>query len=109
MTKITYVNMGVKSSVRTSTIQPAAPKLSKVHFNILNLKNKIWSDFLCIFWNFLCIFDVIFSSTKILKIIFLTTVKMESLAMYMVVITLVLGTGRFGVLEHNFENDIFDN
>ena len=36
--------MGVKSSVRTSTIQPAAPKLSKVNFNILNLKNikKFW-------------------------------------------------------------------
>ena len=46
---------------RTSTIQPAAPKeLSKVHFNILNLKDEIWPDFLCIFW-------------KILKIIFLTT------------------------------------
>ena len=40
MSKIIYANMGVKSSVRTSTIQPAAPKLSKVHFDILNLKNK---------------------------------------------------------------------
>ena len=67
--KIIYANMGVKSYVRTSTMQPVAPKLSKVHFNILNLKNKIWSDFLCIFRNFLCIFDVIFSSTNILKII----------------------------------------
>ena len=29
MTKISYVNMGVKISSRTSTIQPPAPKLSK--------------------------------------------------------------------------------
>ena len=40
MSKIIYANMGVKSSVRTFTIQPAAPKLSKVHIDILNLKNK---------------------------------------------------------------------
>ena len=32
--------MGVKISVSTSTMQPPAPKLSEVHFNILNLKNK---------------------------------------------------------------------
>ena len=64
--------MGVKSSIRTSSIKPAAPKLSKVHFNKLN-KKKIWSDFLCIFGNFLCIFYVIFSSTKIMKIILCTT------------------------------------
>ena len=44
-----------------STTQPAAPKLSKVHFNILDLKNKIWSKKI---WNFLCIFDVIFSSNQ---------------------------------------------
>ena len=73
MSRIIYANMGVKSCVRTSTIQPAAPKLSKVHFNILNLKNEIWSNFLCIFWKFLCIFDVIFSSTNILKLIFMST------------------------------------
>ena len=47
--KITYVNMGVKIFVRTSTMQPPAPNLSKVHFNILNLKNKKGSNFLCIF------------------------------------------------------------
>ena len=39
MSKLIYANMGVKSFIRTSTIQPAAP-LSKVHDNILNLKNK---------------------------------------------------------------------
>ena len=49
MTKITYVNMGVKISVSTSTMQPPAPKLSEVHFNILNLKNTKWSNFHCIF------------------------------------------------------------
>ena len=32
--------MGVKISVSTSTMQPPAPKISEVHFNILNLKNK---------------------------------------------------------------------
>ena len=64
MSKIIYANMGVKSSVRTSTIQPAARKLSKIHLNILIIKNKIWSDFLCIFWNFLCISDVIFPLSK---------------------------------------------
>ena len=52
-------NMGVKSYVRTSTIQNAAPKLSKVNFDVLNLKNKKWFDFLCIFWNFLCIYNVL--------------------------------------------------
>ena len=46
---------GVKSFVKTSTIQPAAPKLLNVHFDNLNLKNKKWSNFLRIFWNFLCI------------------------------------------------------
>ena len=61
MSRIIYANMGVKSSVRTSTIQPAAPKLSKVHLNILKLKTKKWSDFLCIFWNFLCISNVIWA------------------------------------------------
>jgi hypothetical protein len=53
MTKITYVNMGV------NTTQPPAPKLSEVHFNICNLKDKKWSNFLCIFWNILCIFHVL--------------------------------------------------
>ena len=37
MTKIPYVNMGVKISVSTSTIQP----LSKVHFNIFNKKKYV--------------------------------------------------------------------
>ena len=72
MSYMTYekkVNMG---SVRTSTVKAAPPRLSKVHFNILNLKNEIWSNFLCIFLNFLCISDVIFSLTNILKFIFLT-------------------------------------
>jgi hypothetical protein len=55
-----YKYMGVKSFVKTSTIQPAAPKLFKVHFDILNLKNKKWSNFLCIFWNFRCFFHVLF-------------------------------------------------
>ena len=56
MSKIINANMGVKSSVRTSTIQPAVLMLLKVHFDILNLKDKKWSDFNCIFWNFFCIF-----------------------------------------------------
>jgi hypothetical protein len=38
--------MGVKSSVSTFTIQPPAPNLSEVHFYILNLKNRKWSNFL---------------------------------------------------------------
>jgi hypothetical protein len=40
MSRIIYANMGVKSSVRTSTIQHAASKLVKVRFNIFNLKMK---------------------------------------------------------------------
>ena len=36
-------------------MQPPAPKLSKVHLNILNLKNMNKANFLCIFWNLLCI------------------------------------------------------
>jgi hypothetical protein len=39
--------MGVKSFIKTSTIQPAAPTLFKGHFDILNLKNKKWSNFTC--------------------------------------------------------------
>jgi hypothetical protein len=58
MSKVIYANMVVKSSVGTSTIRPAAPKMSKVHFNILNLKYEKNSNFLCIFWNILCIFHV---------------------------------------------------
>ena len=42
----------VKSSV---TSQRAAPKLAKVHFDILNLKRWKRSDIL--FWNILCNFD----------------------------------------------------
>ena len=38
--KIPYVIMGVNICVSTSTMQPPAPKLSKVHLNILNLKKK---------------------------------------------------------------------
>ena len=56
-TKLPYVNMGVKISFNTSTMQPPASTLSKVHYNILKLKNKKWSNFFCIFWNFLCIFE----------------------------------------------------
>ena len=37
---IIYANMGVKSFVKTSTIQPAAPKLLKVQFDISNLTHK---------------------------------------------------------------------
>ena len=44
MIKIPYANMGVNISVSTSTMQTPAPKLSKVHFDISNLKNKNWSD-----------------------------------------------------------------
>ena len=40
LTEITYINMGVNISVRTSTMRPPAPKLSEVHLNILNLKIK---------------------------------------------------------------------
>ena len=40
MSTIIYANMGVKSFVKTSTIQPVAPILFKVHFDILNLKDK---------------------------------------------------------------------
>ena len=40
VSKIIYAPMGVKSCVGTSTIQPAAPKVSKVHFNILNLEKQ---------------------------------------------------------------------
>ena len=40
MSKILYANMSVKSFFKTSTLQPAAPKLLKVEFDILNLKNK---------------------------------------------------------------------
>ena len=61
MSKIIYANMGVKSFVKTSTIQPAAPKLLKVHFDIINLKNSKWSNFLCIFGYFLCIFHVLWA------------------------------------------------
>ena len=49
MSKIIYANMGVKSFVKTSTIQPAAPKLFTVHFDILNLKN-LKMKILLIFW-----------------------------------------------------------
>ena len=55
VSKMIYANMVVKSYVKTSTFQLAAPKLSNVNFDILNLKNKKWSNFLCILWNFLCI------------------------------------------------------
>ena len=64
MTKIPYVNMGVKSSVKTSTMQPPSSKLSKVHLNIFNIKSKKLSDFLCIFWNFLCILNVLCGDSK---------------------------------------------
>ena len=40
MSKKIYANMGVKSSVMTSTIQPAALKLSKLHFDTLKVKYK---------------------------------------------------------------------
>ena len=40
MSKIIYDNMGVKSFVKTSTIQHPAPKLSKVHLNTLHLEYK---------------------------------------------------------------------
>ena len=36
-----YVNMGVKSCIRTSTIQATATKLSNVHFNILNVGSHL--------------------------------------------------------------------
>ena len=38
--KIIFANIGVKLFVRTSTIQPAALKLLKVHIDILFLKTK---------------------------------------------------------------------
>ena len=38
ITKVPFVNRGVKSL--NSTMQLPAPKLSKVHFNILNLENE---------------------------------------------------------------------
>jgi hypothetical protein len=40
ITKMTYINMGIKISVSTYTMQSPASKLSEVHFNILDLKNK---------------------------------------------------------------------
>ena len=49
MSKIIYANLGVKSSVRTSTIQRAALKLSKVYFDTFKVKYKKLSDFLCMF------------------------------------------------------------
>ena len=60
ITKITYVNMGVKLSVSTFKMQPPASKLSEVYFNILNLKNKKWSNFLCIFWIISFVFPICF-------------------------------------------------
>ena len=58
MSKIIYANLGVKSSVRTSTIQRAALKLSKVYFDTFKVKYKKLSDFLCIFKNVM--YDVMY-------------------------------------------------
>ena len=58
--KLTNVIMFVRISVMNSTIQPPAPKLSKVHFNILKLKNNPWPNFLstsCLFIHW-CIIKV---------------------------------------------------
>ena len=44
-------NMGVKSSVRTSTIQPAVPKLSEVYFNDI-FGRKFW-----VFWKVVLAFQ----------------------------------------------------
>ena len=66
MTKIPYVVMGVKISISTSTMQHPAPKLSKVHLNILNLKNKNKANFLCILWNLLLYFQCALGLMKII-------------------------------------------
>ena len=44
--------------------ETSTSKLSKVHFNILNLKSKKLSDFLYIFWNFLCILNLLCGDSK---------------------------------------------
>jgi hypothetical protein len=41
MSKVIYANIGLKRFVKISTIQPAAPKLFKVHFDTLNLKKMV--------------------------------------------------------------------
>jgi hypothetical protein len=58
---ISFLTYEFVSKVLTFTMQPPVPKLSKVHFDILNLKSKRWSNFPCIFGNFLCIFSPIFA------------------------------------------------
>ena len=57
ITKIPYVNMAVKIPVSSSTMQPPA------NFDIWNLKIKM-SDFLCIFWNFRCISDMVWAWSR---------------------------------------------
>jgi hypothetical protein len=89
MTKIPYSNMDVKSSARTSTIQLAAPKLSTVYFNILNLKKKIYGPISFLYFGISFVFLMYFFpqpkfrksyflqlnmfQTKILEIIVLRT------------------------------------
>ena len=64
MKKITYINMGVKISVSTSTMQPPAPKISEVHFNIFDLKNKKMVQFPLYFLKFPLYFQCVFPGHK---------------------------------------------
>ena len=52
------VNMGVKSSVRTSEIQPQVSKLFKKIILNVKFKNAKIKIFLCIFQNFLCKIEI---------------------------------------------------
>ena len=65
MTKIPYVNMVVKIVVSSYTIQPPAPKLSNVHFNILNIKYKKIAQFPLYFMEFPVYFQYALGLMKI--------------------------------------------
>ena len=54
----TYVNMGVKRSVRTSGMQPIILNILHKYLLGQKLKYPFFWFFLCIFKNFLCIFEV---------------------------------------------------
>jgi hypothetical protein len=83
MSIIIYANIGVKSFIKTYTIQPAAPKLLQVHFDILNLKNvsphnreNIPDNLCCVMnHNFLLLnseYDGIHHSTIVVKNIYVS-------------------------------------
>jgi hypothetical protein len=50
--KKTFINLGVKIPVSTSTMQPHSSK-------VVRSPLTKWSSFLCIFWHLLCIFQLL--------------------------------------------------